>query len=210
MERTALILAGGFSSRFGQDKGLLEFNKKPLIKHVIDTVEPIVDEIIIVINNYERKELYKKALGSETEFAIDREKAKGPLVGALTGFEAAKGTYSLLLPSDTPFVSKKVLELLFDLCRDKSAVIPRWPNQQIEPLHAVYNTKLAIDAAKKALAENRLDLRAMIKNLQRVTYLSTLVIQKMDPDMNTFFNINTSLDFKKATDLLKLRQKKNN
>lgn len=48
MDRTALVLAGGASSRFGQDKGVLDLSGKPLIKHVVDAVSPLVDETIVV------------------------------------------------------------------------------------------------------------------------------------------------------------------
>jgi molybdopterin-guanine dinucleotide biosynthesis protein A len=125
------------------------------------------------------------------------------LIGALTGFGAAHGKYALLLPFDTPFVSREVVSLLFELCLGKAAAIPRWPNEQIEPLHAVYQTKLALEAAKSAVSEGKLTMRAMIEKLRGVRYVSTLVIQQLDPDFKTFFNINTPLDLKKAMAMVK-------
>jgi molybdopterin-guanine dinucleotide biosynthesis protein A len=109
----------------------------------------------------------------------------------------------LLLPFDTPFVSKEVVSLLFELCLGKAAAIPRWPNEQIEPLHAVYQTKLALEAAKSAVSEGKLTMRAMIEKLRGVRYVSTLVIQQLDPDLRAFFNINTPLDLKKAMAMVK-------
>lgn len=208
MDRSAIVLAGGFSSRFGQDKGVLDFNNKPLLKHVVDIVKAIVDEVIVVTNSQDRAEKYVKIVGSNVRFAIDIEEAKGPLVGALTGFEMASGKYSLVLPFDTPFVSRDVVELLFELCHGRSAVIPRWPNAQIEPLHAVYHTQTALEAARIALSEWKLNVRAMIDNMGGVRYVSTLVIQELDPDLKTFFNINTPLDLKKAIFMLKPRKTK--
>ena len=134
--------------------------------------------------------------------------SKGPLVGALTGFEAANGEYSSLLPFDSPFVCREVLSLLFELCVGKAAVVPRWTNMEIEPLHAVYQTKQALEAAKEALAENKLDMRAMVEKLRGVRYVSTLVIEQLDPDLRTFFNINTPLDLKKAMVMSKPRVRK--
>jgi molybdopterin-guanine dinucleotide biosynthesis protein A len=125
------------------------------------------------------------------------------LIGALTGFEFAHGKYALLLPFDTPFVSREVVSLLFELCLNKAAAIPRWPNEQIEPLHAVYEAKLALEAAKRAVSEGKLTMRAMIEKLRGVRYVSTLVIQQLDPDFRTFFNINTPLDLKKAIAMVK-------
>jgi molybdopterin-guanine dinucleotide biosynthesis protein A len=208
LDRSAIVLAGGFSSRFGQDKGILEIAGKPLIKHVIDAVNPVVDEIIVVTNSQDRITKYAQVLGAEVKFAIDLHESKGPLIGALTGFRFAHEKYALLLPSDTPFVSKEVVSLLFELCLNKMAVIPRWPNGQIEPLHAVYQTKLALEAAKSAVSEGKLNVRAMIEKLRGVRYVSTLVIQQLDPDLRTFFNINTPLDLKKAIAMVKPRKVK--
>ncbi len=203
MNRSAIVLAGGFSSRFGQDKGVLELANKPLIRHVVDAVGPVVDETIVVTNSEERVTKYAKFMNSEVKFAVDVGELRSPLIGALTGFGAARGEYSLLLPFDTPFVSRKVVSLLFELCRNKVAVIPRWPNGYIEPLHAVYQTKHALEAAETAVAEGKLQVRAMIENLREIRYVSTLVIQQLDPKLLTFFNVNTPADLKSAMDMIK-------
>jgi molybdopterin-guanine dinucleotide biosynthesis protein A len=203
VDRSAIVLAGGFSSRFGQDKGVLELADKPLIRHVVDAVSPVVDETIIVTSSQERVTQYAKVIPADVQFVIDVCESNSPLIGALTGFGYAHGEYALLLPFDTPFVSKEVVSLLFELCLNRAAAIPRWPNCQIEPLHAVYQTKLALEAAKSAVAEGKLNVRAMIEKLRGVRYISTLVIQQLDPELRTFFNINTPIDLKKATVLAK-------
>ena len=202
------MLAGGFSSRFGQDKGVLKLANKPLIEHVVDTVGPVVDETIVVTNSQERVTKYAKFMTAEVNFVVDVGESRSPLIGALTGFGAAQGKYSLLLPFDTPFVSREVVSLLFELCLNKAAVIPRWPNCQIEPLHAIYQTKLALEAAKTAVSEGKMNVRAMIEKLRGVRYVSTLVIQQLDPGLHTFFNINTPADLKRAMAMVKPGKRK--
>lgn len=208
MDRSAIVLAGGFSSRFGRDKGILELANKSLIRHIVDAISPIVNETIIVANSQERIAKYTKFINEGVKFVVDVCKLQSPLIGALTGFEVAHGKYSLLLPFDTPFVSKEVASMLFELCPNRAAVIPRWPNGHIEPLHAVYQTKPALKAAKIAVAEGKLDVRAIIEKLREVRYVSTLVIRQLDPELRTFFNINTCADLKKAMSMVK--QKKRN
>lgn len=208
MDRSAIILAGDVSSKFEQDKGFLELANKPLIKHVVDAVDSVVDETIVVTNSQEQATKYAKLMTAEVKFAVAMGKLRSPLIGALTGFSAAQNEYSLLLPSSTPFVSKEVISLLFELCINKSAVIPRWPNCQIEPLHAVYQTKLALEAAKAAVVEEKLNVHAMIEKLRGVRYVSTLVIQQLDPDFRTFFNVNTPVDLKRAMVMVKPRKRK--
>jgi molybdopterin-guanine dinucleotide biosynthesis protein A len=202
LDKSAIILAGGFSSRFGQDKGLLQLANKPLIIHVLDAINNIVDEKIVVASSKVQAENYMKVLGSNINIIIDVGDAQSPLVGALTGFKEARGEYAILLPCDTPLVSRDVVSLLFEVCMNRNAVIPRWPNGYIEPLQAVYCTKPAYEAAKNALSEGKLNLQSMVDRLRSVRYVSTLVLQQLDPEFRTFFNINTPLDLKKAEMML--------
>ena len=130
---SAVVLAGGSSSRFGEDKGVVKLAGKPLIGHVLDAVRSIVDETIVVTNSTERVAKYKQLVPDCVKFVVDTLESKGPLIGALTGFSVASGKYALVVPFDTPFVSREIVSLLFELCVGRSAVIPRWPNGQIEP-----------------------------------------------------------------------------
>jgi len=207
MDRSVVILAGGSSKGFSGDKGVLELAGKPLLRHVVDAVKGLADEIVVATNTQERADVYAKIVPSSVRFVVDSCESKGPLVGALTGFEAAQGEYTLLLPFDTPFICREVVSLLFDCCIGKSAAIPRWTNQQIEPLHAVYQTKKALQAAKKALAQGEFELDALVDELLGVRYISTMVLEQLDSDLKTFFTVNTPLDLRKADVMLKSRQK---
>jgi molybdopterin-guanine dinucleotide biosynthesis protein A len=208
LDRSAIILVGGFSCRFGQDKGLLFLAGKPLAKYVLDGVNNIADEKILVASSKDQAENYRKILGSDVKVLIDRtgmHEAQSPLVGALAGLKEARGKYALLVPCDTPFVSRDVISLLFELCIDRNAAIPRWPNGCIEPLQAVYCSKPAYEAARNALNEGKLNMQSMIDNLRGVRYVSTLVLEQLDRKLTTFFNINNILDLKKAENILKQR-----
>jgi molybdopterin-guanine dinucleotide biosynthesis protein A len=206
MGKSAIILAGGVSSRFGQDKGLLPLANKPLIKHVLDAISTLVDEKMVVASSKVQAENYANVLGSDVNVLIDVDDAQSPLVGALTSFKEAHERYALLLSCDTPFVSRDVVSLLFEVCINRNAVIPRWPNGYIEPLQAVYCAKPAYEAAKNALSEGKLNMQSMIDRLCSVRYVSTLVLQQLDPELRTFFNINTPLDLKKAELMFKRKE----
>jgi len=203
LDTSAIILAGGFSSRFGQDKGLVQLANKPLVKHILDVIGFTVDEVMVVVSSKVQAENYARVIGLNVKVLVDTEDMHGPLVGALTGFQEAHGEYSLLLPCDTPFISRDVLSLLRELCRDRTAVIPRWPNGYIEPLHAVYRTKTALEAVKNALSEGELNMRSIVDRLISVRYVSTLVLQQLDPELRTFFNVNAPLDLRKAESMLR-------
>lgn len=183
-------------------QGISPLANKPLIKHVIEVVNPIIDEIIVVVNSKTQVENVSKIL-SNAKIVVDNLDMHGPLVGAATGFKTASGEHALLLPCDTPLVSKEVLTLLLELFINRNAVIPSLPNGYIEPLQAVYRVKPALEAAENALKEGKNDMRSMIERLRGVRYISTLVLQQFDPDLKFFINVNTPLDLKKAERLLK-------
>lgn len=203
MDRSAIIIAVGSNEGFGEDKGLMKLENKPLLRHVIDVVAGVVDEVIIVTDSRQRADLYGKIVPSKVKVSVVVCDVTANLDGVLTGFEAAKGDYSLLLPFDSPFVSREVVSLLFELCVGKSATVPRWPSNQVESLHAVYNTKQALDAVKDALAHDVLNMSEVVSRMRGVRFISTMVLEQLDPDLRTFFNINTPLDFKKATAIYK-------
>lgn len=198
MKRSAVILAGGSSGRFGESKAFVELMGKPLILHVFERVQRLTDEVLIVISPRSQVESFSRLFGDKVNIVIDRGKPHSPLVGASAGFENALGEYSVLLPCDTPFLSEDVLSVLLDICEGVDSVIPRWPNGYIEPLHAVYRTRSAAQAAEMALSNRGMDMRSMISFLRRVRYVSTIVLKEIDPDLNTFFNVNTRFDLRRA------------
>jgi len=201
---TAIILSGGFSSRFGTDKGLLKIANRSLIMYVTEIASLITDEIFIVTNSNRKIELYSKEVKNlKIKYFLDLYNDIGPLAGIYTGLINSKKEYSLIIPFDTPFLSKKILFLLIKLCEDKNAIIPRWPNGHIEPLHAVYKTKIAFIAAKDAIANKEKKVSAMIQRIDDVCYISTNSLRKYDPTLQTFLNINTPLDLEKAKNLMK-------
>jgi len=203
LKKSAIILAGGFSKRFGQDKGLVELAGKPLILYVLEGISSVVDETVVVTSSSGQRGAFEPLVGCRVKVVIDEYEPQSPLVGALTGFKKVQGEYSLLLPCDTPFISKEISSLLLEFCIKRNAVIPRWPNGYIEPLQAAYRTETALVAAETALKQERLNLRSMIAYLKEIRYISTLVLQQTDPKLLTFFNINTPEDLKKAESILK-------
>ncbi len=205
MKVSAVILAGGSSERFGKDKGVVKLAGKPLIKHVFERIPKNVNEFVVVVKSEGQRKAFLPIIGDKSKLIIDEYEVSCPLAGALTGFKHVDGNYVLLLPCDTPFVSTEVLSLLIEICSGKNAVIPRWPNGYIEPLQAVYFREAASKAADEALRLKKFDFRFMISILRGIRYVSTLVLRQIDPELLTFFNVNTPMDLKRAELILKKR-----
>jgi molybdopterin-guanine dinucleotide biosynthesis protein A len=202
MDRSAILLAGGISAQ-----EVTELEGKPLLNYVVDAVGDLVDEVIVVIDSQEVADAYTTLVAPDVKFEINQNRSESVLAQALTGFEAAQGEYSLVLPAGSPFVSHELLSLLFELCVGKAAVVPRWTNQECEPLHAVYDTKMAIEASKTVLAEGKQDMESMVERLRGVRYLSTMVIEQLDPDFRSFFKATTPADLRKTSAISKPKPK---
>ncbi|RLI42410.1 molybdenum cofactor guanylyltransferase, partial [Candidatus Bathyarchaeota archaeon] len=74
MRVSAIILAGGSSSRLGEDKGLVLLANKPLVQYVLDAVEKIADEKIVAINSKAKIEVFRKAVDSDVKVVADNPK----------------------------------------------------------------------------------------------------------------------------------------
>lgn len=197
-------MAGGTSRRLGEeDKSLVLLANKPMLKHVLQVVSALVEEKIVVVHTKAQAERLSVLLDSETRVVIDEFDKQTPLAGAASGFKEAETGYALLLACDMPLLSREILAFLLDICAERNAVIPRWPNGFIEPLHAAYKVKPALEAAQQAIMEGQFTLRGMIERMRMVRYVSTIVLQQMDPELNSLFNINTPLDLKRAELILK-------
>jgi molybdenum cofactor guanylyltransferase len=210
VDRTAIVISGECSSGFGVDACVLELKGKPLIQHVVDAVSPLVDEVVLVAESQERADVYADILGSHIKYVFDVNASKGSLGCALRGLEAATQKYALLVAGSAPYLSVEVLDLLFDLCPGRSAVVPRYPNAEAETLHAVYRVDAALQAAKDAVADGDLTLDGMLARMRGVRYVSTLVVQELDPDLKTFFRVRGEVDLKRAEVLANPRKKSKN
>jgi molybdopterin-guanine dinucleotide biosynthesis protein A len=102
-----------------------------------------------------------------------------------------------------PFVNTDVTRLMLECCINRSAAIPRWPEGNMELLQAAYHAKSALRAAETALERGKLNMSDMIPLLRNVRYISTLVLQQLDPRLYTFFKIKTQVDLKRAEALIK-------
>ena len=174
---------------------------KSLLLHVIENFLGPDYEVKVIIGNNDELEKYSALLPSSIVLLKDYVEDKGPLVGILTGMQHMRSKYTLVLPCDSPFIKKEALGYLLSMAQGSDAVIPRWPNGYLEPLHAVYKVSSAIPAAESALRRGKLFIVDMIKQLDKVVYADTDKIKRFDQDLVTFFNINSREEFKKAEEL---------
>jgi molybdopterin-guanine dinucleotide biosynthesis protein A len=204
--RGAIILAGGRSLRFGGNKALANLRNKPLITYAVNAVLKITKKIVVVVKDNDEKEIYRKILPKNVMITSDILKIQSPLVGMLTGMNILNVNnvnYAIVLPCDCPFINTNVIKYLFKVANNGfDAVIPRWPNGCIEPLHSIYKIKVASQLIKEALRKRELKILNVINQLERVAYVSVNELKRYDSKLLSFFNINTLNDLKTAESIL--------
>lgn len=131
---TGVVLAGGRSTRMGQDKALLEVDGKPLLLHAIEALRPHVAELIVIGDP-------KKYGAFPADCVPDDLEGLGPLGGIVTAMNHARYERLLVLACDVPNVSAPVLQLLKkSLGTDVDAAVPRHDGA-MEPLVAAYSRR---------------------------------------------------------------------
>ena len=125
------ILAGGKSTRMGEDKGLMELHNKPVIEYVINQLKPAVNNIVIVSNNKE----YAK-FGYEVIEDIIRN--IGPSAGIHTVLCHSKTERNFVVSCDMPFITTDSIEYLINESEGSQITIPVYKDKY-EPMYAVYS-----------------------------------------------------------------------
>ncbi|MFW9830832.1 MAG: molybdenum cofactor guanylyltransferase [Candidatus Thorarchaeota archaeon] len=197
------ILAGGKSDRFKQTKALTMIAGKPLFQHVVNACEAFTTEIMIIVHSDTDREVFSKYFPKRQIFIDTISESRGPLVGALTAFQHSKHPYTQLLPCDSPLIHPMFLEILWSMVENHNAAVPRWPNGWIEPLHSVYATDIAKEVAAECLQNDQPRMACLIDTLGKVIYLSTIALERFDPKLQTFTNVNTPSDFRRIEQMLK-------
>ena len=206
-KRAAIILSGGRSERFQrgqeswQDKALVELFGKPLLVHSVENVGQVVDEIILCVNNENRKAKYSEVLRKyglgNVRLVIDEkhDQLEGPIVGILTGLIAAKAECCFTLPSDMPLLHPRVISYLFDSIKDARVVVPMWSNGRLETLTMALKKTDVLEIAKTLVQLKRPRSDDIIRGALKVLLVSiTKELSPLDPTLKSFININSQRD----------------
>jgi molybdenum cofactor guanylyltransferase len=106
---SAIVLAGGRSSRFGRDKLAEPIDGEPLLHRAIAAVRPVATEIVVVAAPDALP-----SLPDAVRWGYDRRPFEGPLAGLVAGLEAAGEPIAIVVGGDSPSLVPGVLEALLD------------------------------------------------------------------------------------------------
>ncbi len=195
---SAVVLAGGKSSRLGADKSLLLLAGQPLIVRTIQQLAVLSDDLIVVTNTPERLE----PLGMAVRLVTDERPGEGSLMGIYSGLKAARHPYALVVACDMPFLNPPLLHYMLSVAPDHDVVVPRLAGM-LEPLHAVYS-RTCLPWMARLLDEGRRKITAFFPYVN-IRYVEEDEIERLDPLRLSFVNINTPQDWEEAQRLISTR-----
>jgi molybdopterin-guanine dinucleotide biosynthesis protein A len=180
---TAVVLAGGSSTRMGRDKALLELDGRPLIERLVRGLEASFAEVLVSSRGVDDYAF----LGCRV--VADPVSGQGPMRGVATALLAARHDPVFFTPCDQVDVPLALATLLFRQLGDAEAAVPRHADGKLEPLLSVLRRGMA-EALERALARGErriIDVYAR----SRVRYVDL-------PDDWPVSNLNTEADYREA------------
>lgn len=171
MKVSGLILAGGEGRRMsGRDKGLISLADKPLVEYAIECLMPLVDDLAISCNR--NKALYADyqlpCISDDTRH-IEMSFA-GPMAGLTVGLKQARHDWLLVMPCDTPLMTKEVMMQLIramggSVEKGIQAIIFSYDG--LQPLHGLYHRSM-LPIFENCLAENKNALQRLLRSMDSI------------------------------------------
>ena len=190
-----VVLAGGKSLRFGEDKSQVKLNNKSLIDHILSEILTEFKELLIVSNNSIE---FNKS--EKISIIGDFKNNLGPLGGVLTAMKWIKDNnkdyqWISTFPTDTPFFKNQILKDFHDKINLKNGKLFFIKSNNTR--HNIFGL-WSIDLADKLEKDLENGDRKVEDWANKVgVNIIDMQFEKNDP----FFNINTKEDLEKAKDI---------
>ena len=193
----AVVLAGGKSQRFGQDKSQVKLQNKLLIDYILEEIVDEFEETLIIAN-----EPIKFMQSKNISVTKDFKNGLGPLGGVLTAMKWIKKNHKKYqwistFPSDTPFFTKKELKYFYKKIRiNESKLFFIKSEETRHNIFGLWSLEL-MDQLENDIMRGERKVEVWANSIG----VNTVNIDYKKPD--PFFNINTKEDFDEAIKVIK-------
>ncbi len=189
---TGVVLAGGRSRRFGDDKLRATVGGLPLLRRAVERLAPLCAEVIVVANAGRR---IGPRVRERARVVRDDLPGAGPLAGLATGLRHARTEVVFAVGGDMPLVNLEAVKLVVGALGDHDAAVPLLRGRP-QVLHAAYAVRVG-GAASEALRRGESSIVGLLRGLD-VAWLPERLIRSVDPRALTFVSVNTRHDLARA------------
>lgn len=195
MQKGAIILCGGKSSRMGRDKATLPFGPELMLHRVVRLVSEVVDPSRMVIVAAPGQVLPE--LPTVVAIAHDERPDRGPLEGLAAGLRAIVGKADAVYATscDVPLLQPAFVARMFELLGDHEIAVPR-DGSFHHPLAAVYRTTV-LTHVERLLAADRLRPRFLFDEADTIE-IPVDELRAVDPQLSTLENLNHPESYRAA------------
>ena len=196
---SVIVLDGGRSSRFGEDKLLYNYRGKPILEWVLDAARgSSPDEILLSLKDEEE---HRAALARKygALLVFDRIRESSPLIGMCAGAEKARNDILVVISGDSPLVGSSFIASLRTALEEinTEAAVPVWPDGRVEVIHAAYRKRPLMSACKRMLSSADLEVKRVLMYMG-----STYLVPVATLDKRSLLDVDTKDDLIALTDLL--------
>jgi len=186
---SAIVLAGGKSSRMGTPKASLLFDHEPLLVHIVRALGRLFPEIVVVAAPAQELPPVPATV------VRDEVPHQGPVGGLCYGLRATSDAWSFVTSCDVAFLDAGLISYLLSRIGDADVVVPHW-EQRLQPLHAVYRRSV-LPLLEGQLARGELRPIHLFDRVRTCT-IGEEEIRRFDPEGSSFLNMNTPEDYEEA------------
>jgi molybdopterin-guanine dinucleotide biosynthesis protein A len=186
---SAIVLAGGRSSRFGRDKLAEPIDGQPLLLHAIEAVRALASEVLVIAAPDGDPDV-----PSDVVVVHDPSPYEGPLAGLAAGLQAANEPVCLVVGGDSPTLRADGLALLVGALDDSSIDAAALDDDgRLRPLPSAVRREPALNAVDRLLADGQRRLRLVFEALTTRT-IPEAAWRALDPNGATLRDIDTPAD----------------
>jgi molybdopterin-guanine dinucleotide biosynthesis protein A len=181
----------------GYNKAFLRLGNSLLLNRILATLKNNFSEILLITRECENYRQW------ELKIVSDIYETRSPLSGIHAGLLNMEADYAFCIACDTPFLKKELIEILLNEIRPSADVIVPFSGEEFQPLCAVYS-KQCIGRIEEQIGQNDLRVDNLFDkvSLKKIPYEK---LKKVDPQLISFFNVNTPADLRMAKQFLNIK-----
>ena len=178
-----VILAGGQNRRMGgADKAFLTVGGQTVFQRTLGVLRACFPQVVVVSNRPQKYAAF------DVQVTSDEFVGQGPLAGIHAAFSLVELPYAFVVACDMPFLRVEPIAVLVQRVANQDAIVPSWDGD-IEPLHAIYATRLR-KPMELALTRGARAIRDFLPTIH-VEYISEEVMRQVSGAEESFRNVNT-------------------
>jgi molybdopterin-guanine dinucleotide biosynthesis protein A len=194
-EFEGFILAGGASSRMGQNKARLRLGGQTFVARVAAALHVIAPQVSVV-------SVRPDSAGSNLPVVPDVFRDCGALGGLHAALKACRASWAAVVSCDLPFVTGELLSRLATRATPAhDAVAPRQTDGRVQPLCALYRPAVCLARAEELLRAGELRPRVLLQHVRTRLVLPVELDDLPNSDL-LLMNVNTPDDFARAQEII--------